>query len=83
MDDTGKCIADQGGWADAYKYLADLKAAGAKFYTDGNAQKQDFQTGVINADGRRPVADRGLHQGPRRQARRRADARRHRARPTR
>jgi len=49
MDDTGKCIADQGGWADAYKYAADLKAAGATFYTDGNAMKQDFQTGKINA----------------------------------
>jgi arabinogalactan oligomer/maltooligosaccharide transport system substrate-binding protein len=49
MDDTGKCVADQAGWADAYKYAADLKAAGAKFYTDGNAMKQDFQTGVINA----------------------------------
>lgn len=49
MDDTGKCIADQGGWADAYKYAADLKAAGAKFYTDGNAMKTDFQTGKINA----------------------------------
>jgi arabinogalactan oligomer/maltooligosaccharide transport system substrate-binding protein len=49
MDDTGKCVADQAGWADAYKYAADLKAAGAKFYTDGNAMKQDFQTGKINA----------------------------------
>ena len=59
MDDTGKCVADQGGWADAYKFLADLKAAGAKFYTDGNAQKQDFQTGVINAtvDGPWQTAD--------------------------
>ena len=59
MDDTGKCIADQAGWADAYQYLADLKAAGAKFYTDGNAQKQDFQTGVINAtvDGPWQTAD--------------------------
>ena len=75
MDDTGKCIADQGGWADAYKYLADLKAAGAKFYTDGNALKQDFQTGDINAivDGPWQTAD--FTQGPRRQARRRADAR--------
>ncbi|MEO8273617.1 MAG: extracellular solute-binding protein [Chloroflexota bacterium] len=49
MDDTGKCVADQGGWADSYKYAADLKAAGAKFYTDGNAMKQDFQTGKLNA----------------------------------
>ena len=78
MDDTGKCIADQGGWADAYKYLADLKAAGAKFYTDGNALKQDFQTGKINAivDGPWQTAD--FTQGARRQARRRADAGRHR-----
>ena len=59
MDDTGKCIADQGGWADAFQYLADLKAAGAKFYTDGNALKQDFQTGAINAtvDGPWQTAD--------------------------
>jgi arabinogalactan oligomer/maltooligosaccharide transport system substrate-binding protein len=49
MDDTGKCVADQGGWADAYKFAADLKAAGAKFYTVGNDMKQDFQTGKINA----------------------------------
>jgi arabinogalactan oligomer/maltooligosaccharide transport system substrate-binding protein len=59
MDDTGKCIADQGGWADAYKFQADLKAAGAKFYTDGNALKQDFQTGALNAviDGPWQTAD--------------------------
>jgi len=48
MDATGKCVADQGGFADAFKYLSDLKAAGAKFYTDGNALKQDFQTGKLN-----------------------------------
>jgi arabinogalactan oligomer/maltooligosaccharide transport system substrate-binding protein len=29
MDETGKCIADQGGFAEAFQYLADLKAAGA------------------------------------------------------
>ena len=59
MDDTGKCVADQGGWADGFKYLADLKAAGAKFYTDGNALKQDFQTGKINVtvDGPWQTAD--------------------------
>ena len=50
MDDTGKCVADQTtGWADSYKFMADLKAAGAKFYTDGNALKQDFQTGKLTA----------------------------------
>lgn len=59
MDDTGKCIADQGGFAEAYKYSQDLKAAGAKYYTDGNALKQDFQTGKLNAviDGPWQTAD--------------------------
>ena len=60
MDDTGKCVADATtGWADSYKYMADLKAAGAKFYTDGNALKQDFQTGKLNAviDGPWQTAD--------------------------
>ena len=59
MDDTGKCVADQAGWSDAYAYLAALKAAGAKFYTDGNALKQDFQTGKLNAtvDGPWQTAD--------------------------
>jgi arabinogalactan oligomer / maltooligosaccharide transport system substrate-binding protein len=59
MDDAGKCIADQGGFADAFKYFQDLKAAGAKYYTDGNALKQDFQTGKLNAvvDGPWQTAD--------------------------
>ncbi|MEO5964611.1 MAG: extracellular solute-binding protein [Candidatus Limnocylindrales bacterium] len=59
MDDTGKCVADQGGWADAFKFLAALKDAGAKFYTDGNVLKQDFQAGKINmtVDGPWQTAD--------------------------
>lgn len=59
LDATGKCVADQGGWADMYKYFQDLKAAGAKFYTDGNAMKQDFQTGKLSAvvDGPWQTAD--------------------------
>ena len=60
MDDTGNCVADQTtGWADSYKFMSDLKAAGAKFYTDGNALKQDYQTGVLNAviDGPWQTAD--------------------------
>src|SRR3954452_6484544 len=32
MDDSGKCVADQGGVSDAFKYLQDLQTAGAKFY---------------------------------------------------
>lgn len=59
MDENGKSIADQGGWADAFKYLADLKAAGAQFFTDGNAAKDAFQTGKVNAiiDGPWQTAD--------------------------
>jgi arabinogalactan oligomer / maltooligosaccharide transport system substrate-binding protein len=59
MGPTGKCIADQGGFADAFKYFQALKAAGANYYTDGNALKQDFQTGKLNAviDGPWQTAD--------------------------
>ena len=35
MDNSGKCIADQGGVADAYQYLLDLKKAGANVDADG------------------------------------------------
>jgi arabinogalactan oligomer/maltooligosaccharide transport system substrate-binding protein len=59
MDDSGKCIADQGGFADAFGYLKSLKDAGAKFNTDGGALDTDFKTGVINAiiDGPWTTAD--------------------------
>jgi arabinogalactan oligomer / maltooligosaccharide transport system substrate-binding protein len=45
MDDTGKCIADQGGFADAMQYLLDLKAAGAMFETDGGKADTTFRQG--------------------------------------
>jgi arabinogalactan oligomer/maltooligosaccharide transport system substrate-binding protein len=48
LDDSGKAIADQGGFADAMKYLSDLKAAGATFYTDGGKMANDFQTGALD-----------------------------------
>ena len=59
MDDTGKCTADAGGFAEAFAYLKSLKDAGATFNTDGNALKTDFQTGKINAiiDGPWQTAD--------------------------
>jgi arabinogalactan oligomer/maltooligosaccharide transport system substrate-binding protein len=59
LDDTGKCVADQGGFAEAFAYLKSLKAAGAKFNTDGGALDTDFKTGVINAiiDGPWTTAD--------------------------
>jgi arabinogalactan oligomer/maltooligosaccharide transport system substrate-binding protein len=44
-DSTGKCVADQGGYADAMQYLVDLKAAGADFETDGGKVDSLFQTG--------------------------------------
>jgi len=34
MDDTGKCITDQGGWEQAMQFLLDIKAAGATFTSD-------------------------------------------------
>jgi arabinogalactan oligomer/maltooligosaccharide transport system substrate-binding protein len=59
MDDTGKCTADAGGFADAFAYLKSLKDAGATFNTDGNALKTEFQTGTLNAiiDGPWQTAD--------------------------
>jgi arabinogalactan oligomer/maltooligosaccharide transport system substrate-binding protein len=59
MDDTGACTADDGGFADAFGYLKELKDAGAVFNTDGNALKTQFQTGEINAiiDGPWQTAD--------------------------
>ncbi len=59
MDDTGKCTADAGGFAEAFGYLKELKDAGATFNTDGNALKAAFQTGEINAiiDGPWQTAD--------------------------
>ena len=59
MDDTGKCTADAGGFAEAFAYLKSLKDAGAVFNIDGNALKTQFQTGEINAiiDGPWQTAD--------------------------
>jgi arabinogalactan oligomer/maltooligosaccharide transport system substrate-binding protein len=48
MDETGKCIADQGGVADAFKYLQDLQAAGAKFYPNYDDMANAFKSGDLN-----------------------------------
>jgi arabinogalactan oligomer/maltooligosaccharide transport system substrate-binding protein len=46
LDDSGKCVADQGGVADSLKYLADLKATGnVTFYMDKPTFQADFKTG--------------------------------------
>jgi len=45
MDDTGKCIADQGGYVEAMQYLVDLKAAGATLESDGGKADSGFRQG--------------------------------------
>jgi arabinogalactan oligomer/maltooligosaccharide transport system substrate-binding protein len=45
MDETGKCIADQGGWVDFMQYLVDLKAAGAIFEPDYGKAEGLFRQG--------------------------------------
>jgi arabinogalactan oligomer/maltooligosaccharide transport system substrate-binding protein len=45
LDDSGKCVADQGGFVDALQYLIDLKAAGADFESDGSKQDTLFRSG--------------------------------------
>ncbi len=48
MDDTGKCVADQGGFAEALQFMADLKAAGANFETDGGKADTLFRQGQVD-----------------------------------
>ncbi len=48
MDDTGKCVADTTGMADAMQFLKDLKAAGAKFETDGAKADTEFRQGQVD-----------------------------------
>ncbi len=48
MDDTGKCIADQGGVAEAYAYLQELQTAGAKFYPNYDDMANAFKAGDLN-----------------------------------
>lgn len=59
QDETGKCSADAGGFAEAYAYLKSLKDAGATFNTDGSAIDNGFKTGDLNAiiDGPWTTAD--------------------------
>ncbi len=48
MDDTGKCIADTTGVVDAYAYLAELQAAGAKFFPNYDDMANGFKAGDID-----------------------------------
>jgi len=47
MDDSGKCIADTTGVSDAYKYMADLQAAGATMYANYDDMANAFKSGDI------------------------------------
>jgi arabinogalactan oligomer/maltooligosaccharide transport system substrate-binding protein len=49
MDDTGKCIADQGGVADAFQYLVDLKDAGAALQANYDDMANGFKAGDYDA----------------------------------
>jgi arabinogalactan oligomer/maltooligosaccharide transport system substrate-binding protein len=49
MDTTGKCVADQGGFSDALKFLQDMKAAGAQLLSDGEKAAVTFTTGAADA----------------------------------
>jgi arabinogalactan oligomer / maltooligosaccharide transport system substrate-binding protein len=48
MDDTGKCIADQGGVAEAHAYLQQLQEAGATFYPNYDDMANAFKAGEID-----------------------------------
>jgi arabinogalactan oligomer/maltooligosaccharide transport system substrate-binding protein len=45
MDENGKCIADQGGWAEAMQYVLDLKNAGAIVTADYAQAETPFRQG--------------------------------------
>jgi len=49
MDNTGKCVADTNGIADAFTYVKALKDTGnVKFETSANNLQGDFKTGAVS-----------------------------------
>jgi arabinogalactan oligomer/maltooligosaccharide transport system substrate-binding protein len=48
MDDSGKCVADQGGIADALQYFKDLSDAGATFYPAEGDMDTAFRQGDVD-----------------------------------
>ena len=48
MDSSGKCIADQGGFADALQYFVTLKNSGAEFDTDQTKIENAFLNGQLD-----------------------------------
>lgn len=47
MDETGKCIADTTGVADAYQFMADLQDAGATMYANYDDMANAYKSGDI------------------------------------
>ncbi|CAN5586676.1 hypothetical protein BH20CHL7_BH20CHL7_02300 [soil metagenome] len=47
MDDSGKCVADTTGVADAYAYMAELQDAGAKMYVNYDDMANAFKAGDV------------------------------------
>jgi arabinogalactan oligomer/maltooligosaccharide transport system substrate-binding protein len=45
LDETGKCVADQGGFTEAFTFLAELQAAGALFEPDEGKANTMFMQG--------------------------------------
>ncbi|HEX6289726.1 MAG TPA: extracellular solute-binding protein [Herpetosiphonaceae bacterium] len=48
FDDSGRCVADAGGFAEALNYLRELKAAGAQFVTSGREAEALFKEGQVD-----------------------------------
>jgi len=48
LDSTGKCVADQGGFADALQYFSDLQKAGATFDSDEGKLETAFSQGQLD-----------------------------------
>jgi arabinogalactan oligomer/maltooligosaccharide transport system substrate-binding protein len=48
LDSTGKCVADQGGFADALQYLANLQTAGATIDSDEGKLDTAFEQGQLD-----------------------------------
>lgn len=59
LDENGRCIADQGGFAEALAYLRELKAAGAQFVPSGVEAAELFRSGQadLTIDGDWLLAD--------------------------
>lgn len=59
LDESGRCVADQGGFAEALAYLRELKAAGAQFVPSGREAQELFRSGQadLTIDGDWLLAD--------------------------